>query len=86
MLIAVIFMKLNKNPLNYLAAVLIVILFIISLLFPDAKTIVKLAVLLVYAAVSIWQLSKLKKQGEAFEKPLLFSICVLLLIAYLLFL
>lgn len=86
MLIAVIYMKRNQRFLTYLAAALIVVLFFISLIFPAAKLFVKIAALLIYAAVSGVQILELKKRGEAFEKPLLFSICVLLLIGYLLFL
>ena len=63
----------------------IVFFFLLSLIFPVLMIVSKIGALLVYAAVSATQILMMRNNGEDVEKPILFTVAVILAVGYLLF-
>lgn len=78
-------MKARLNKLSIIGVILILILFILSMIFPWMIIVSKIGALLVYGTISYAQIYQMKVKGEDYEKSLLFSIAVMLAVAYVLF-
>ena len=74
-------LRMNKKYLNLLAVFALVCFFTLSLVFPLLKNTMKICALGVYALVSFLYIKEKKKEGENIEKDVLFSACVVLLLA-----
>lgn len=78
-------MKSKRSNLIVYAIALILLLFLISFFMPTLQFITKVLVLLIYAFVNYVQIKDMKRSGEDIQKPLYFTIAVLILVGCLLF-
>lgn len=76
-------MFMKKKYLNLMAVGALVFFFLISMVFPSLKNIMKLLALAVYGGVNFLYIKQKKQQGEEMEKDVLFIIAVLVIFAYL---
>lgn len=73
----------DKSKINMYAAILVLLLFIVSMAFPQIALVTKALAIAIYITVCYVQIVNLKKAGESYEKTLLLSVVMSLIFIYL---
>ncbi|MGX8833948.1 hypothetical protein ACWG0P_07015 [Amedibacillus sp. YH-ame6] len=78
-------MKKNQNTLRMIGIVGIIVLFIVSMVWPFLQVYAKIGALAIYGYISFSQLMQRKREGEDIEKSLLFTLAMFAVFIYLFF-